>query len=95
LRGPPAHDSDVAPMPKDAESERASARLERTLELVYSVEGVVAARIWQWSDRVAVGVRGGMATSPAALIRHVEHAVAGLREPGEVWEFGILEDSSN
>jgi hypothetical protein len=82
-------------MPKDAESERATARLERTLELVYGVEGVVAARIWQWSDRIAVGVRGGMTTSPSALIRHVEHAVAGLREPGEVWEFGILEDSSN
>jgi len=82
-------------MPKDGESERASARLERTLELVYSVEGVVAARIWQWSDRVAVGVRAGVATSPAALIHHVESAVAGLREPGEVWEFGILEDSSN
>ena len=82
-------------MPKDAESERSSARLERTLELVYGVEGVVAARIWQWSDRIAVGVRGGWATSPGTLIRHVENAVAGLREPGEVWEFGILEDSSN
>jgi len=65
------------------------------LELVYGVEGVVAARVWQWGDRVAVGVRGGIATTPAALIKHVESAVAGLREPGEVWDFGILEDSRN
>jgi hypothetical protein len=83
-------------MPKAAESDQGSAaRLERTLELVYGVEGVIAARVWQWTGRVAVGVRGGTATTPAALIRHVENAVAGLREPGEVWDFGILEDSAN
>jgi hypothetical protein len=84
-----------AAMPKNAGSERGkSARLERTLELVYAVEGVVAARVWQWAGRVAVGVRGGSTTIPAALIGHVESAVAGLREPGEVWEFGILEEAT-
>jgi hypothetical protein len=83
-------------MPRLADVRRdGSARLERTLELVYGVEGVIAARVWQWTGRVAVGVRGGPSTSPAALIRSVESAVAGLRAPGEVWDFGILEDSMN
>jgi hypothetical protein len=72
-----------------------SPRLQRTLELVYGVEGVVAARVWQWPGRIAVGVRGGKATSPPDLVRRVEAAVAGLREPGETWDFGILEDSAN
>jgi hypothetical protein len=72
-----------------------SPRLQRTLELAYEVEGVVAARVWQWPGRIAVGVRGGKATSPPDLVRRVEAAVAGLREPGETWDFGILEDSAN
>jgi hypothetical protein len=67
-------------------------RLRRTLELVYGVEGVVAARVWQWPGRVAVGVRGGATTVPAELIRRVEDAVSGLREPDETWDFGILEE---
>jgi hypothetical protein len=67
-------------------------RLRRTLELVYGVEGVVAARVWQWPGRVAVAVRGGTATVPAALLRRVEAAIMGLREPDETWEFGILDD---
>jgi hypothetical protein len=78
--------------PVDAELTQ---RLRRTLELVYGVEGVFAARVWQWPGRVAVGVRGGAAGSPEALIRRVEAAVAGLREPGEAWDFGILEDALN
>ena len=67
-------------------------RLRRTLEVVYGVEGVVAARVWEMPGRVAVGVRGGKITSPAELIRRVELAVAPLREPGEAWDFGILGD---
>jgi hypothetical protein len=68
-------------------------RLRRTLELVYGVEGVIAARVWQTGERVAVGVRGGMATGASDLLRRVESAVAGLRQPGETWEFGILDDA--
>jgi hypothetical protein len=71
-----------------------SPRLRRTLELVYGVEGVLEARIWQWPGRVAVGVRGGNGTSPTDLVRRVEVAVAGIREPEEAWEFGILGDSA-
>jgi hypothetical protein len=68
------------------------ARLRRTLELVYGVEGVVAARVWQLPGRVAIGVRGSLTTTPQELLRRVESAVAGLREPEESWDFGILED---
>jgi hypothetical protein len=67
-------------------------RLRRTLELVYSVEGVVAARVWQYAGRIAVGVRGGSCTDPGSLLHRVQFAVAGLKEPEEVWDFGILED---
>jgi len=67
-------------------------RLRRTLELVYSVDGVTAARIWQWDQRVAVGVRGAAGSSPLDLIHRVEIAVAGVREPDETWEFGVLDD---
>jgi hypothetical protein len=67
-------------------------RLRRTLELVYRVEGVVAARVWQSPGRITVGVRGGIATVPSCLLRRVESAVAGLREAEEIWDFGILED---
>jgi hypothetical protein len=72
-----------------------SPRLRRTLELVYGVEGVVEARIWQWSGRVAVGVRGGHSTSPTDLVRRVEVAVAGVRDPEESWDFGILGDGAS
>jgi hypothetical protein len=70
-------------------------RLRRAIELAYAVEGVVSARVWQWPGRVAVGVRGGANTSPAELLRRVESAVGALREPGETWDFGILEDAED
>lgn len=69
-----------------------SPRIRRTLELVYGVEGVIAARVWEVPGGIAVGARGSSASAPAELLRRVELSVAGLREPGEVWEFGILED---
>jgi hypothetical protein len=70
-------------------------RLRRTLELAYGVEGVVGARVWSSPGRVAVGVRGGPASGPSDLLHRVEVAVACLREPGETWEFGILEDATS
>jgi hypothetical protein len=69
-------------------------KVRRTLELVYGVEGVLAARVWQWPGRISVGVRGSSAMSPLSLLRNVEFAVAGLREPGEAWDFGILDDGT-
>lgn len=72
-------------------------RLKRTLELVYNVDGVVAARVWQWTEnlgrdeRVAVAVRANATSSPADVLRRVEAAVEAIREPGEAWEFGLLD----
>jgi hypothetical protein len=67
-------------------------RLRRTLEIVYAIGGVAAVRVWQWPGRVAVGVRPSPQTSADDLLRRVETAVAGLREEGETWEFGLLDD---
>lgn len=53
----------------------------------------MGARIWQWPGRVAVGVRGAPHSSPTELLRRVESALEVLREPGETWDFGILEDA--
>ncbi|MBX3229773.1 MAG: hypothetical protein KIT84_05515 [Labilithrix sp.] len=66
-------------------------RLRRTLELVYGVQGVTAARVWHWPGRVSVGIRPGAFASPSELLDRVERAVAGLREPEETWDFGLLE----
>lgn len=66
-------------------------RLRRTLELVYGVQGVTAARVWQWEGRVHVGVRPAMLSAPGELLRRVENAVSGLREPEESWDFGLLD----
>jgi hypothetical protein len=66
-------------------------RLRRTVQLVYAVDGVIAVHVWHWGPNVAIGVRGGASSSPIDLVRRVEAAVAGLREPGEAWDFGILE----
>jgi hypothetical protein len=70
-------------------------RVERALELAYRVEGVIAARVWQWPGRVAVGVVAGKSASPADLLRRVEAAVSVLREPDELWDFGILDGEMN
>lgn len=69
-------------------------RIRRTLELVYGVQGVTAARVWHWPGRVSVGVRPAMSSAPAELLRRVELAVAGLREPDETWDFGLLDSES-
>jgi hypothetical protein len=72
-------------------------RLRRMLELVYGVDGVIAARVWQWTEnkgrdeKVAVAVRANAVCSPDDLLRRVEAAVQSIREPGEAWEFGLLD----
>jgi hypothetical protein len=55
------------------------------------VQGVTAARVWHWPGRVAVGIRPGAFAAPSELLDRVERAVAGLREPEETWDFGLLE----
>ncbi len=78
-----------APAPAPA---RLPARLRRILELVYAIEGVLEARVWEWEAGVAVGVRANATTSASALLARVESHVVVMREPGEAWSFGLLED---
>jgi hypothetical protein len=66
--------------------------VRRVLEVVYTVDGVVAARVWQSPGKVAVGVSGRQGTSPNDLLRRVEAAVVGLQEPGIAWDFGWLQE---
>jgi hypothetical protein len=70
-------------------------RARKILEAVYAVEGVAAARVWIWSGKVAVGVRGTSAIAFETVLKRVEAAVAGLRELDEAWEFGLLEDAED
>ncbi len=69
-------------------------RVRNILETVYAVEGVASARVWLWSGKVAIGVRGTSALPSGELLRRVEVAVASLRETDEEWEFGLLEDAT-
>jgi hypothetical protein len=42
-----------------------------------------------------VAVRGAAAVVPLDLLRRVESAVSAIREPGEPWDFGILDDAKD
>lgn len=66
-------------------------RIRRTLELVYQVEGVVAAKVWAMPDRVAVGVKIGTGHGPSEVMARLEQVTVALREPGETWDFGLIE----
>lgn len=71
--------------------------MRRMLEIVYAVDGVAAARVWQLpaegtvKKTIAIAVRPSPRASPQELLQRVEAAVAGMREPDESWEFGLLE----
>lgn len=66
-------------------------KVKRTLEIVYGIEGVAAARVWQWPGRMAVAVKC-QGISEAALLTRVSTALNALKDPEEEWEFGILQD---
>ena len=66
-------------------------RLELALEIIYRIEGVAAAKIWQWEDHVAVAVRG-VGHVEAQLLARVEASLVSLSEPNEIWDYGILAD---
>ena len=82
---------DTDPPGEDAGFSDLDPRVRRTLELVYQVEGVVAAKVWALPDRVAVGVRIGHGHGPGEVLARIETVTSGLREPGESWDFGLLE----
>jgi hypothetical protein len=87
----PVGPSETATVP--ARAQALPPRLRRTLELVYGVEGVTAARVWHWPGQVSVGVRPAMMSAPSELLRRVESAVSGLREADETWEFGLMDSA--
>ena len=62
------------------------------LDIVYDVEGVAGARVWQWPGRVAIGIRPSPNAGADEVLHRVEMAVARLREEGERWEFGLLDE---
>jgi hypothetical protein len=66
-------------------------RLKRALEIVYAIDGVSSAKVWQWPGRVAIAVKGH-GHSDEALLARVSTALNALKEPDEQWEFGILQD---
>jgi hypothetical protein len=67
-------------------------RLRRAIELIYQVEGVTGAQIWQWTGRIAVGLSLTATSTPSEVFGRVESAVAPLQEVDEAWEFGLLAD---
>ncbi len=76
----------------DEPVKRLAPRMRRILELVYSIEGVGEARVWEWDQKIAVGVRATATTSPSDLLKRIESQIVVVREPGETWTFGLLED---
>lgn len=82
---------DELPPPNAPGADDLDPRVRRTLELVYQVEGVVAAKVWALPDRVAVGVRIGNGHGSAEVISRIQAVTVGLREPGESWDFGLLD----
>jgi hypothetical protein len=72
--------------------ESLQARLRRAMEVVYGVEGVTGARIWQWTGRIAVGLHVSPRSLSSEVIERVRSAVAPLQGEGEAWEFGLLDD---
>jgi hypothetical protein len=77
--------------PADRPKTTLPTRLRRALELVYAVEGVVGAQIWQWTGGVAVGVAVSQGSPLQEVLRRVEAAVAPVKHVEEVWEFGLLD----
>ncbi len=66
-------------------------RLRRVLEVAYGVEGVVAARVWQTDQGITVAVTPSPTAGPVHILRLVESALSALQQPGESWNFGLLE----
>ena len=66
-------------------------RIRRTLELVFQVEGVVGAKVWAMPERIAVGVKIGAGHGAPEVLARIEQVTVALREPGETWDFGLLE----
>jgi hypothetical protein len=64
--------------------------VKKILERIYGVDGVAQARVWCWTNQVAIGVLGSGAES--TLVGRVTDACRGLEEEGETWTIGLLGD---
>lgn len=68
-------------------------RLRRILEIVYAVEGVSGARVWELDDgSVAVAVRPSPFATPVELVRRVDKALDVVRNEGGPCEVGLLDE---
>lgn len=67
-------------------------KLERALEIAYATEGVLAARVWEADGLIAVGIRPSSSVSGDDVLRRLEEALRALRDPGETWELGLIDD---
>jgi hypothetical protein len=67
-------------------------KLERALEIAYAIEGVVAARVWEADGLIAVGVRPSASVNGEDVLRRVEEALRRLKDPGETWELGLMDE---
>ena len=68
------------------------ARLRRAVQLVYGQSGVLSVKVWQWPGRVAVGITVGPSIVASDALRRAEEAIGPLREDGETWDFGLLDE---
>ena len=66
-------------------------RVRETLRRVYDVEGVIAAKVWSMPERMFVGVRVAHGHGLDRVLMRVHRATQELAEPGEQWEFGVLD----
>jgi hypothetical protein len=84
-------DEDDTDEPTAAANDALDPRVRRILEIVYEVEGVVAAKVWALPGQVAIAVRVGSRHGSTDVIAQIANVTIGLREPGEAWDFGLLE----
>jgi hypothetical protein len=73
------------PAPPDGDE-----RLERVVERVYAVPGVVDVRAWLWDEKLFVAVRPSPNASAEAVVRAATLVAQALAEPGELVEVGLL-----
>ncbi len=65
-------------------------RLERVVERVYAVAGVVDVRAWLWEEKLLVAVRVSPHAATEPVLRQVTVVAQALAEPGELVEVGLL-----
>jgi hypothetical protein len=80
----------TTPAPPPPAAPAGDERLERIVERVYAVPGVVDVRAWLWEEKLFVAVRPAPNASAEAVVRAASHVAQALAEPGELVEVGLL-----